>query len=70
MEAVFDHGVVPAGSITNRYEESTMILLAVAAVGVDYDVVTELLEQEGVDKFVVSWAELLESVTTALSSSK
>jgi len=70
MEAVFDHGVVPAGSITNRYEESTMILLAVAAVGVDYDVVTELLEQEGVDKFVVSWAELLESVTTALNVSK
>ena len=70
MEAVFDHGVVPAGSITNRYEESTMILLAVAAVGVDYDDVTELLEREGVDKFVVSWAELLESVTAALNASK
>ena len=70
MEAVFDHGVVPAGSITNRYEESTMILLAVAALGVDYDDVTDLLEREGVDKFVVSWSELLDSVTAALNSSK
>ena len=70
MEAVFDHGVVPNDSITNRYEESNMILLAVAAVGVDYDDVTELLEREGVEKFVVSWNELLDSVTSALEASK
>ena len=70
MEAVFDHGVVPADSITNRYEESNMILLAVAAVGVDYDDVTEQLEREGVDKFVVSWNELLDSVTSALEATK
>lgn len=70
MEAVFDHGVVPANSITNRYEEANMILLAVAACGVDYDDVTELLEREGVEKFVVSWNELLESVTGALAAAK
>ena len=70
MEAVFDHGQVPANSITNRYEEATMILLAVAACGVDYDDVTELLEREGVEKFIVSWNELLESVTAALASAK
>ncbi|MFM1927324.1 MAG: transaldolase [Actinomycetota bacterium] len=70
MEAVFDHGVVPANSITNRYEEANMILLAVAACGVDYDDVTELLEREGVEKFMISWNELLESVTGALASAK
>jgi transaldolase len=70
MEAVFDHGVVPANSIINRYEEANMILLAVAACGVDYDDVTELLEHEGVEKFIVSWNELLESVTGALASAK
>lgn len=70
MEAVFDHGVVPANSVNNRYEESTMILLAVAAVGVDYDDVTELLEREGVEKFVVSWNELLDSVTVALNAAR
>jgi transaldolase len=70
MEAVFDHGVVPTDSITNRYEEANMILLAVAACGVDYDDVTDLLEREGVEKFIVSWNELLESVTSALVSAK
>jgi transaldolase len=70
MEAVFDHGVVPANSISNRYEESNMILLAVAAVGVDYDDVTQQLEREGVEKFIVSWNELLDSVTVALGAVK
>jgi transaldolase len=70
MDAVFDHGVVPANSITNRYEEANMILLAVAACGVDYDDVTDLLEREGVEKFIISWNELLESVTGALASAK
>ncbi len=70
MEAVFDHGVVPANSISNRYEESNMILLAVAAVGVDYDDVTQQLEREGVEKFIVSWNELLDSVTAALGAVK
>ena len=70
MEAVFDHGVVPANSITNHYEEAEAIMAAVAAAGVSYDDVTELLETEGVDKFIVSWNELLESVTNALNAAK
>jgi transaldolase len=70
MEAVFDHGVVPANSITNHYEEAEAIMAAVAAAGVSYDDVTELLEAEGVDKFVISWNELLESVTNALNAAK
>lgn len=70
MEAVFDHGVVPSNSITNHYEEAQAIMAAVAAAGVSYDDVTELLETEGVDKFIVSWNELLESVTNALNAAK
>ena len=37
-----------------------------AAVGVAYDEVTALLEKEGVEKFIVSWNELLDTVTAAL----
>jgi transaldolase len=70
MEAVFDHGVVPANSITNNYESAKMVLLAVSAVGVDYDDVTELLEREGVEKFTISWGELVESVANALKAAK
>lgn len=70
MEAVFDHGIVPTNSITNNYESAKMILLAVSAVGVDYDDVTDLLEREGVEKFIISWGELVESVANALQAAK
>ncbi len=70
MEAVFDHGVVPKNSITEHYAEAEAVMAAVAAAGVSYDDVTELLETEGVDKFIVSWNELLESVTNALNAAK
>ena len=66
MEAVFDHGIVPANSITQHYADSKAVLDAVAAVGVSYDDVTAQLEDEGVDKFIVSWNELIESVAAAL----
>jgi transaldolase len=70
MEAVFDHGVVPANSITGHYEASRQVLADVAAAGVSYDDATELLETEGVDKFIVSWNELVASVDAALEAAK
>ena len=70
MEAVFDHGIVPQDSIRSKYEEANMILLAVTAVGVSYDEATEKLEKEGVEKFNVSWNELVESVSNALEAAK
>jgi transaldolase len=70
MEAVFDHGVIPANSIQGHYEEARDILAALAAVGVSYDDVTELLEAEGVDKFIISWNELVASVEAALEAAK
>jgi transaldolase len=66
MEATFDHGVIPADSVTGAYEEANAVLDALAAQGVSYDDVTRLLEEEGVSKFIVSWDELLETVTAAL----
>lgn len=68
MEAVYDHGIVPQNSITQHYADAKQILAAVEAAGVSYDDVTELLETEGVDKFVVSWNELVESVDAALKA--
>jgi len=70
MEAVYDHGIVPTNSITQHYADAREILNAVEAVGVSYNDVTELLETEGVDKFVVSWNELVASVSAALEEAK
>ena len=41
-----------------------------AELGIDYDEVVNLLEKEGVEKFEASWAELLETVQSALDSSR
>lgn len=70
MEAVFDHGVVPAASITNNYEAARDVLAAVAAAGVSLDDATQLLEDEGVEKFIISWGELVETVDSALKAAK
>ena len=70
MEAVFDHGVVPANSISGTYADARAILDSIESLGISYDEVTELLETEGVDKFIISWNELVESVDAALKESK
>ena len=70
MEAVFDHGVITGNTITGNYEDARSALASIEALGVSYDQVVALLEQEGVDKFIVSWNELVATVSSALDSSK
>jgi transaldolase len=70
MEAVFDHGVVPADSIRSEYAASQDLLETVDQIGIDLSDVTDLLEKEGVDKFVASWADLVNSVEIALAEAK
>jgi transaldolase len=70
MEATFDHGVITGDTVTGSYAEAQAVLDALAALGVSYDEVTELLESEGVSKFIISWGELLETVKGALEAAK
>jgi transaldolase len=66
MEAVFDHGVISPDTITGMYANSRAVLAELAELGVSYDEVVTLLESEGVDKFVTSWNDLLDTVSKAL----
>ena len=68
--ATADHGVITGDTITGNYDEAKAVFAALANVGIDFTDVTNLLEREGVEKFIVSWGELLETVTTALESSR
>jgi transaldolase len=68
MLATFDHGVITGDTVTGSYDEANAVLDAIAAQGVSYDDVTQLLEEEGVSKFLVSWGELLDTVTQALDA--
>ena len=70
LEATLDHGVIPANSITGAYDEANLVLDALADEGVSYNDVTQVLEAEGVAKFILSWNELLDTVTAALDSAK
>lgn len=70
LEATFDHAPLHGDAVTGSYAEADQVLADLAAVGVDYDDVTALLEKEGVEKFIVSWNELLDTVTAALEAAK
>jgi transaldolase len=70
MEAVFDHGVIKGDTITGSYAEARAVLAGIEGLGISYEEVVGLLEKEGVDKFVVSWSELVATVSNALDSSK
>jgi transaldolase len=70
LEATFDHAVISGDNVTGRYAEANATLDALAALGISYDDVTALLEKEGVEKFVVSWNELLDTVAAALEAAK
>ncbi|MCU1557899.1 MAG: tal [Microbacteriaceae bacterium] len=70
LEATFDHGVIEGDKVTGSYADANAVLDALAAQGVSYDEVTALLEKEGVEKFIVSWNELLDTVTAALESAQ
>jgi transaldolase len=64
--ATRDHGLIPEDSVTGSYAAAHAVLDALAAEGVSYDDVTRVLEEQGVAKFIISWNELLDTVSTAL----
>jgi len=68
LDAVADHGEITGDTIVGRYDEARDDLAKIAAAGVDVAEVTLLLEREGVDKFIVSWHELTDTVAGALES--
>jgi transaldolase len=68
LEATFDHGDVRGDTISSSYAAANEVMDAIAAQGISYDDVTELLEKEGVEKFIVSWNELLDTVSAALEA--
>ena len=70
LEATFDHGQIAGDTVTGNYADAKAVLDALAGLGISYDDVTATLEREGVDKFNVSWGELVETVSNALEAAK
>ncbi len=61
IQAFQDHGQV-ALTLTAGVDEARQVFERLAALGIDYDDVTAVLEQEGVEKFSDSFSELMEGI--------
>ena len=70
MRAFADHGEVAGDQVTTKYAEAQQVMDDLAKVGIDYDDVIEVLENEGVDKFVKSWDELTATVEDQMKGAK
>lgn len=66
LEAVADHGVIRGDTVSGTAGAAQQVFDRLTAVGVDLPDVFEILEVEGVDKFEVSWNELLEATAEQL----
>ncbi|WP_104106557.1 transaldolase [Nocardioides sp. 616] len=70
LQAFADHGEVNGDQVTTQYADARETMDALAAAGIDYDDVIEVLEREGVEKFVTAWEELLDTVRGQLDKAR
>jgi transaldolase len=68
IHAVADHGKLHGYTIDGTYDESRRVFEQLEALGVPYDDVVRVLEEEGVQKFAASWEELLDSIRRELAA--
>ena len=68
--AYADHGEQHGDAVTGTGAQAQEVFDALTAVGIDLTDVFLVLENEGVDKFEKSWAELLETVKGQLDGAK
>ncbi|MEO3977103.1 transaldolase [Streptomyces sp. CAU 1734] len=66
LEATADHGRIIGDAVRGTYDQSRAELAAVEALGISYDEVVQLLEDEGVEKFAAAWNDLLASTEAEL----
>jgi transaldolase len=62
LKALVDHGEFRGETVRTMYADAHQILDRLAAAGIDYDDVVQVLEEEAIEKFETSWNELIDSV--------
>jgi len=66
LEAFADHGEVRGDTVHGTYDDARDVIAALEREGIGYDDVVKVLEDEGLEKFDTSWAELLDTVSNEL----
>jgi transaldolase len=67
LHATADHGVLHGDTIHGTYDASREVFAKLEALGISYDDVVKVLEDEGVSKFEVSWNEMLQTIQNELN---
>ncbi|MDQ0936892.1 transaldolase [Streptomyces turgidiscabies] len=68
LDATADHGDIHGDAVSGGYAQARADLAAVERLGISYDEVVKLLEDEGVTKFEIAWNDLLDAVTKSLDN--
>ena len=68
MEAVAEHSDIDGDQVHGHYGDAADVMRAMESLGISYDDVIATLEREGVQKFVDSWDELVETVRGQLDT--
>jgi transaldolase len=66
LAAVADHGSIRGDTIRPSYTDAHQVLHDIAAIGIDYDDVVDVLEDEGITKFEASWARVTAQLSDRL----
>jgi transaldolase len=68
LHAMADHGHVRPGTASGGYEAARQVFVDLAGLGIEYEDVVTVLEDEGVAKFAASWQEMLDTLSTELAA--
>jgi transaldolase len=70
LHAMADHGSVAGDAIRGTYEQSRKVFDDLAGLGVAYDDVVKVLEEEGVSKFAASWQEMRDTIKAEMDAAE
>ncbi|NGO68448.1 transaldolase [Streptomyces boncukensis] len=66
LQATADHGEITGDTVRDGYAAAQEVLDSLAKLGISYDDVVQVLEDEGVEKFESAWRDLLKSTEAEL----
>ena len=66
IRATADHGKLLGDTVHGTYDASRQVFADLEKLGIGYDDVVQLLEDEGVSKFEASWTQLLETISAKM----
>jgi transaldolase len=68
LHAMADHGKLHGNTGSSGYDQARQVFADLEALGIGYQDVVTVLEDEGVAKFAASWQEMLETISTQLAA--